>query len=620
MVVDLESAARRAEAKKTNVPNTCQNVTWNYYDSHAVGDFDGDGSADAEDGWKSEPASARHTDRNPPRGKPVSYGGGSHDNGHRAISLGNGKIRTTDFRVVNGVGMMGTVDLDWPEKTWGLTYLGWSDTIDGELIPPAPAKKPTKPAAPAPSTGKLPVDLIDGSHWNLFTVEGVKTAMKAGVHNFALKATEGIDFPDEKYDTYRKVIKEAGARSTGYHFARPKSSNGTLQAKFFLAHAKIKTVADNRIMLDLEDDGGLNKAALTAWVGDFVAEVERVLGPQHYIYTPFSLGKTFGWKLWVARYHPQNALPNIPAPWRKWDIRQFSNGVVGNPHTVPGFNKVDLNNVVGPVSALVLPKLPVVKPDPMPAPKTPKGSLDFRVHLVPGNKKQPSSEIKHDMALVKKVSGSSAVVFNTERESDVTRKAVTDGLGEGWTRVIENENTIAYGPNWHQAPGREAPSAFLLAKEDPSMKGVSPNRYLDCAPLEHDKLKGICIKMKGCHCLSEANCIHKGVLGRAWREKMYPVQIHDILTECELDFRAGFPQVLVGDFNTGKFFTGDQLFDMFKKRFGNKAVHVHNGALDHIFLIGTDKVKLEEIGVEKLTNNASDHDMITATIRATKLK
>ena len=496
----------------------------------------------------------------------------------------------------------------------------WKQPKTVPVLPPAPDKPATKPPVVQPSTGKLPVDLIDGSNWNLFTYSGVKQAQKAGVNDYCLKATEGLDFIDEKYDEYRKILKTAGARSTAYHFARPKASNGTLQAKFFLAHAKIVPGVDNRIMLDLEDDGGLTKAALTTWVGEFIAETERVLGPGHYLYTHFDLNKTFGWKLWVARYHPQNALPNIPAPFKMWDIRQFSNGVLGNPHTVPGFTKVDLNNVVGPVSALRLPKVKVVKPTPVPVPKTPKNALDFRVHLIPGNKKQTVTSVHSDMALVKKVSGSSAIVFTTEHESSASRKAVGDGLGKGWTRVLENENTMAYGPNWHQAPGREAPSAFLLAKEDPGMSGVSPYRYLNCAPLEHDQLKGICIKMKGCHCLSEANCIHKNVKGRAWREKMYPVQIHDILTEVELDYRAGFPQVLAGDFNTGKYFTGKQLFAMLQKRFGDHAVHVHNGTLDHIFLISTDAVKLEEVGTEKLTNNGSDHDMVTGMIRATKLK
>ena len=82
-------------------------------------------AAGCEDGWKSEPAKYKHPgDRNPPRGVPVSYLGGSHDNGHRAVSLGNGKIRSTD---AGGRGVIATVPLDWPglgaEVRWLVRHL-----------------------------------------------------------------------------------------------------------------------------------------------------------------------------------------------------------------------------------------------------------------------------------------------------------------------------------------------------------------------------------------------------------------------------------------------------------------------------------------------------------------
>jgi hypothetical protein len=143
---DREQIVARAKASTTNVANTCQLWTRGICGAPSVGDYDGDGASDAEDGWKSEPAEYRHTDRNPPAGVPVSYGGGSHDNGHRAISLGGGMIRSTDAA---GTGHVATVSLDWPERVWGLTYLGWSDTCDGYLIPkPTPPKPKPEPLTP----------------------------------------------------------------------------------------------------------------------------------------------------------------------------------------------------------------------------------------------------------------------------------------------------------------------------------------------------------------------------------------------------------------------------------------------------------------------------------------
>lgn len=133
-------AVERAKASKTNAPGYCQLWTRELFGAPSAGDVDHDGASDAEDGWKSEPAKYKHPgDRNPPAGVPVSYGGGSADNGHRAISLGGGMIRSTD---AGGWGKVATVPLDWPERAWGLTYLGWSETCDGWPIPEPPAPKP----------------------------------------------------------------------------------------------------------------------------------------------------------------------------------------------------------------------------------------------------------------------------------------------------------------------------------------------------------------------------------------------------------------------------------------------------------------------------------------------
>lgn len=140
---NLEEAVAVALASETNVPGTCQLWTRNLFLAPSAGDRDGDGDSDAVDGWKSEPKKWQHTTRQPPRGKPVAWGGGTHGFGHRAVSLGRFKdghwyIRTTDG---NGSGHVATRRLEWVEETWGLNYLGWSDSITGILIPEAPKPK-----------------------------------------------------------------------------------------------------------------------------------------------------------------------------------------------------------------------------------------------------------------------------------------------------------------------------------------------------------------------------------------------------------------------------------------------------------------------------------------------
>lgn len=132
-----EVAARKAEASTSNSPGTCQLWTRTQFNAPSAGDVDHDGDSDAIDGWKSEPTTHRHTDRNPPRGVPIAFknkSGTGH--GHRAISLGGGKVRSTDMSGnTYKPGTVGTTTIAALESAMGLDYLGWSDTIDGEPIP-----------------------------------------------------------------------------------------------------------------------------------------------------------------------------------------------------------------------------------------------------------------------------------------------------------------------------------------------------------------------------------------------------------------------------------------------------------------------------------------------------
>lgn len=124
-----EAAVRAALASYVNTPRYCAQWVRQQFGVDALGDYDGDKAADAEDMWKA--ATLPHPDdRNPPDGVPVFYGGGSSDNGHAAIAIA-GMIRSTDSR---GLGRVGTVPLDYPEREWGMPYLGWSEDLYGHVI------------------------------------------------------------------------------------------------------------------------------------------------------------------------------------------------------------------------------------------------------------------------------------------------------------------------------------------------------------------------------------------------------------------------------------------------------------------------------------------------------
>ncbi len=124
MVRDAEATASSAEASTSNDPGYC--LQWSRERASIGALF-----PDAATAWRN--AMHRHAgDRHPPRGAMVYWTGGSHGYGHIAVSLGGGQIRSTD---AGGAGRVATVDLSWPEYKWGLTYAGWADNVNDQVIP-----------------------------------------------------------------------------------------------------------------------------------------------------------------------------------------------------------------------------------------------------------------------------------------------------------------------------------------------------------------------------------------------------------------------------------------------------------------------------------------------------
>lgn len=138
-------AVAAARATKHNVPESCQFTTRIWLDAPSAGDFDGDGAADAEDGWKKEPVTARRFDKRGIPGYPAAFLGGSHDNGHRALFVEPNILRSTDF---NGVtkrydpGVVGEGTVDEVADAMNVTWAGYSLTMDGIRIPPDKKPKP----------------------------------------------------------------------------------------------------------------------------------------------------------------------------------------------------------------------------------------------------------------------------------------------------------------------------------------------------------------------------------------------------------------------------------------------------------------------------------------------
>lgn len=70
-------------------------------------------------------------DSTPPAGVPVWWSGGTTGAGHVAISIGSGRIISSD---IGPGGTVAEVALTEIHSKWGLTYLGWSEDLEGKRV------------------------------------------------------------------------------------------------------------------------------------------------------------------------------------------------------------------------------------------------------------------------------------------------------------------------------------------------------------------------------------------------------------------------------------------------------------------------------------------------------
>lgn len=93
---------------------------------------------DAATAWRQ--ATHRHTTGTPPLGAMVFWTGGSRGHGHIAVSDGGGYVWSTD---IIRPGRVDRVSIARLGATWGnLTYVGWTEDVNGVLITGFPTPPP----------------------------------------------------------------------------------------------------------------------------------------------------------------------------------------------------------------------------------------------------------------------------------------------------------------------------------------------------------------------------------------------------------------------------------------------------------------------------------------------
>ncbi len=156
-------------------------------------------------------------------------------------------------------------------------------------------------AAPSPSAGSTRTPSTTSSA--TASVQGIDVSAyqprvdwarwkRQGIRFAWIKATEGATWRSPTFAAQRTGARAAGLLQGAYHYARPKSSTGAVQARFFVRNGGGWT-ADGRTLpgaLDLEKNPsgaacyGLSTRAMVGWIRDFTTEYRRLTGRDAVIY------------------------------------------------------------------------------------------------------------------------------------------------------------------------------------------------------------------------------------------------------------------------------------------------------------------------------------------------
>lgn len=177
---------------------------------------------------------------------------------------------------------------------------------------------------------------IDVSHYQ-GTINWTRVASD-GIRFAFAKASEGLNYVDPTYATNRDGAIAAGLVVGAYHFARPdlhSTMAGAIAEADHFVDTALPAAGNVLPVLDLERDGDLSPAQLTAWELSFLGEVLARTGVHALVYTSPNhwengLGDTTeiaeaGYPLWIAHWNV--SAPRVPAEdWvgRSWTFWQYS--------------------------------------------------------------------------------------------------------------------------------------------------------------------------------------------------------------------------------------------------------------------------------------------------------
>ncbi|MBL0220568.1 MAG: hypothetical protein IPQ07_42710 [Myxococcales bacterium] len=178
---------------------------------------------------------------------------------------------------------------------------------------------------------------IDVSYYQ-GTIDWTK-AKADGVEYAFIRVSDGLATVDTKFDTNWAQTRAKGILHGAYQFFRP-AQDPIAQADLLLS--KIGTPAPDDLppVIDVEADGGLTPAQVSAKVRIWIDHVTAAIGKRPIVYTGFYFwrdqvgGDESASPLWHAQYSTA-ACPNIAPTWQDWAFWQYTssgavNGIAGN--------------------------------------------------------------------------------------------------------------------------------------------------------------------------------------------------------------------------------------------------------------------------------------------------
>ena len=151
------------------------------------------------------------------------------------------------------------------------------------------------------------------------------TVAAAGYEFAYVKATEGVDDTDPRFEEHWKALKAHGIVRGAYHFYVTED-DPERQAKFFLSTVDHED-GDLVPVVDIELIGNGTTPGIADRLRRFLEIVESELGVRPMVYTmPNFWNENFGagfetYPLWVAEYEVD--APRLPEGWTDWHLWQY---------------------------------------------------------------------------------------------------------------------------------------------------------------------------------------------------------------------------------------------------------------------------------------------------------